>query len=97
MTTKAQERMALARTAPLCGAKARTTGEPCKRLARRGSGRCRYHGGRSTGPKSAVALDALKKRMTKHGWFAREARDARKEQRAALRALKAAARKMAQR
>jgi hypothetical protein len=33
--------------------------------------------------------------MTKHGWFSQEAIAARKEQRALLRALKAAARKMA--
>jgi hypothetical protein len=33
--------------------------------------------------------------MTKHGWFSQEALAARKEQRAVLRALKAAAKKMA--
>jgi hypothetical protein len=38
--------------------------------------------------KSAAALDALKRRMTKHGWFGQEAVTARKEQRAVLRTLR---------
>jgi hypothetical protein len=50
-----------------------------------------------TGPKSAAALDALKTKMTKHGWFGQEAIAARKEQRAVLRRLKATAKKMANR
>jgi hypothetical protein len=66
-------------------------------LARKGSGRCRLHGGRSTGPKSAAALEALKTKMTKHGRFSHEAVAARKEQRAVLRALKAAAKKLERR
>src|SRR5215467_9544074 len=37
----------------------------------------KLHGGRSTGPKSAAALDALKAKMTKHGWFGQEAVAAR--------------------
>jgi class 3 adenylate cyclase len=39
--------------------------------------------------------DALKAKITKHGWFSQEAIAARKEQRAVLRALKAAAKKLA--
>ena len=35
---------------PMCGAKTRK-GEPCKRYANKHSGRCRLHGGKSTGPK----------------------------------------------
>jgi len=85
--------LAKANGAPRCGAKTRTTGQPRKHLARKGSGRCRLHGGRSTGPKSAAALDAVKAKMTKHGWFSHEAITARKEQRALLRALNAAARR----
>jgi hypothetical protein len=83
--------LAKANDAPRCGAKTRPTGQPCKHLARKGSGRCRLHAGRSTGPKSAAALSALKTKMTKHGWFSQEAVAARKKQRAILRALKAAA------
>lgn len=59
-------------TLPRCGAKARTTGEPCKHLALP-NGRCRYHGGRSpTGdnwhrpvwPKGAVnAVEKLERKL----------------------------------
>jgi hypothetical protein len=38
--------------------------------------------------------EAVKAKMTKHGWFSQEAIAARKEQCAVLRALKAAAKKM---
>ena len=86
--------LAKANGAPRCGAKTRTTGQPCKHLARKGSGQCRLHGGRSTGPKSATALDALKAKTTKHGWFSQGAIAARKEQRALLRKLKVAVAKM---
>src|SRR5215469_5021133 len=95
MEAHASGRLSLAKAngAPRCGAKTRTTGQPCKHLARKGPGRCRLHGGRSTGPKSAAALNAPKTKMTKHGWFSQEAVAARNEQRAVLRALKAAAKK----
>lgn len=33
-----------------CGARARSTGQPCRRLAVSGKARCRLHGGLSTGP-----------------------------------------------
>lgn len=49
-----------------CGAFARSTGRPCKAKALP-NGRCKYHGGMSTGPKSlkgrkAIA-DATRQRM----------------------------------
>lgn len=34
---------------PRCGAKSRQTGEPCKLPGLGAGGRCRFHGGRSTG------------------------------------------------
>ena len=34
----------------LCGAHARTTGKPCQMMAVKPQGRCRLHGGLSTGP-----------------------------------------------
>jgi len=34
---------------PRCGAKSRQTGEPCKLPGTGAGGRCRFHGGRSTG------------------------------------------------
>lgn len=36
---------------PRCGAKAKSTGHPCLARAME-NGRCRYHGGLSTGPKT---------------------------------------------
>ena len=43
-----------------CGAKAKSTGLPCKSTIIFKNGRCRYHGGLSTGPKSpAGKLAAL--------------------------------------
>ena len=35
-----------------CGAKAKSTGEPCKSTQIFQNGRCKFHGGPSTGPKS---------------------------------------------
>jgi len=46
----------------LCGAHARTTGKPCKRFARI-NGRCKLHGGLSTG---------AKKPKIKHGWYTKD-------------------------
>lgn len=35
-----------------CGAKSKRTGQPCKRTDLHDNGRCKFHGGLSTGPKS---------------------------------------------
>lgn len=47
-----------------CNAKAKSTGEPCKSTQIFRNGRCKFHGGLSTGPKSdegkLVALENLK-------------------------------------
>ncbi len=44
----------------ICGAKAKSTGEPCKSKEIHRNGRCKFHGGLSTGPKSlAGKLAAL--------------------------------------
>ncbi len=37
-----------------CGAHSKSTGEPCKRPGNGRGGRCRYHGGLSSGPKTAA-------------------------------------------
>jgi hypothetical protein len=42
----------------MCGAHARTTGSPCKAKALR-NGRCRNHGGCSTGPKTERGRQAI--------------------------------------
>ena len=57
---------------PLCGAKARTTGEPCRKYAGEGTdhlgfGRCRYHGGSTSAHrKNALKLEA-QQRMVASG------------------------------
>ena len=60
------KKMSRKKTKSQCGAEARTTGLPCKAKAL-ANGRCKNHGGMSTGPKTlegrkAVAL-ATAKRM----------------------------------
>lgn len=49
-----------------CGAKTRA-GSPCKRPAIAGKGRCRLHGGRSTGPRSADGRARIAEANLKHG------------------------------
>jgi len=57
--------------ARLCGARARTTGQPCRGLAVTGSPRCRMHGGKGSGA------------PVKHGAYTKEAKAARAERRRA--------------
>lgn len=52
----------------LCGAKTRS-GEPCKNYAM-ANGRCRMHGGKSTGPKDKTKLKE-NKNAEKHGFFSK--------------------------
>ena len=53
-------------TAPRCGAWARRTGLPCRQAAM-ANGRCRMHGGTSTGPRTADGLARCTAAPTKHG------------------------------
>tara|TARA_R110002072_G_scaffold276189_1_gene437877 strand:+ start:99 stop:347 length:249 start_codon:yes stop_codon:yes gene_type:complete len=53
----------------LCGAFARTTGKPCKRFAAK-NGRCKLHGGRSTGANNPVV---------KHGQYTKKTIEMRKQ------------------
>jgi hypothetical protein len=55
-----------------CGAKNRR-GEPCRCPAMR-NGRCRLHGGLSTGPKTKEGLDRIKQALTKHGRYTQQAK-----------------------
>ncbi len=52
--------------APRCGAKARTTGCPCRAPAM-ANGRCRMHGGNCRGPSSPEGRVRIVKANTKHG------------------------------
>ncbi len=69
----------------VCGAKTRA-GAPCKGLAMP-NGRCRMHGGPSTGPRTPEGLARLRKARTKHGAYSQET----KAFRHSIRLLKSAA------
>ncbi len=58
-------------SAPRCGAKNRR-GVPCMGAAMRGKKRCRHHGGRSTGPKTATGLARIVAAHSKHGAYGAE-------------------------
>jgi hypothetical protein len=58
-------------TAPRCGARTRA-GTPCRSPAMP-NGRCRMHGGRSTGPRTLDGLNRLRAATTKHGAYATSA------------------------
>jgi len=73
-------------TAPRCGAKTRP-GTPCRGPAMP-NGRCRMHGGPSTGPKTPEGLERSRKARWKHGRRSREAIEQRRQTRAAMRALR---------
>jgi hypothetical protein len=53
------------------------------------NGRCRVHGGLSTGPRTPEGLARSRRSNWKHGHYSKEARAARAEARVALRELRA--------
>ncbi len=59
--------------APRCGARTRL-GAECRQPAMR-NGRCRMHGGASTGPRTADGLERLRAARTRHGAYSKEARE----------------------
>lgn len=63
-------------TAPRCGARTRS-GAPCKGPAM-ANGRCRMHGGPSTGPRTPEGLARLRAARTKHGLYTAEAIELRR-------------------
>lgn len=69
--------------APRCGAKTRK-GTPCKAPAM-ANGRCRMHGGKSTGPKTPEVLERSRKANWKHGYYSAEAIHERQHMRTLLR------------
>lgn len=58
--------------APRCGAKTRS-GTPCQAPAMK-NGRCRMHGGKSTGPRTPEGLERSRKARWKHGLYSAELR-----------------------
>ena len=57
-----------------CGAKT-CRGTLCLSPAKRPVGRCRLHGGASTGPRTKDGLERLKEARTKHGKYTKAKRD----------------------
>jgi hypothetical protein len=58
-----------------CGAKTRF-GTPCRRPAMR-NGRCRLHGGLSTGPKTSEGRHRIRLALLKHGRYTKQAKQER--------------------
>jgi hypothetical protein len=71
-----------------CGAQTRH-GTDCQCPAMP-NGRCRLHGGLSTGPKTAAGIERIRRAVTKHGYHSKTAREERRQGRAELRALREA-------
>ncbi len=76
------------RNAPRCGAKTRR-GTACQSPAMR-NGRCRMHGGASTGPKTAKGIERIRRAQLKHGWYTKQAKAQRAEARRLWRYMRAA-------
>lgn len=62
-----------------CGAKTRA-GHPCRGTPMP-NGRCRMHGGKSTGPRAIEGLAAVKKASTKYGLRSKAYREEKREAR----------------
>jgi len=64
-----------------CTARSKRTGHQCRAAALKGKTKCQFHGGRSTGPKTAEGRQRCAEAKTVHG---RETRKARTERSVAL-------------
>ena len=72
--------------APRCGAKTRK-GTPCRSAAMK-NGRCRMHGGMSTGAKTAEGIERIRVARTKHGRYSAASIARRRAARQALRQIR---------
>lgn len=71
-----------------CGAKTKSReGAPCLQFALK-NGRCYYHGGRCTGPKTKEGKQRCKEANTKHGYYSKESIEERKRFRDILNQMK---------
>src|SRR2546430_7513060 len=77
------EALVMAIAAPRCGARSKRTGKPC-RAAAMPNGRCKVHGGKSTGPRTPEGLERSRRANWKHGYYSREAKAERSRVRAAI-------------
>jgi hypothetical protein len=81
------EALVMANAAPRCGARSKRTGNPCRGAAMP-NGRCKVHGGKSTGPRTPEGLERSRRANWKHGHFSREAEAERSRVRAAILTLR---------
>ena len=58
---------------PKCNATAKTTGKQCQQPAMK-NGKCRFHGGKSTGPRTPEGLRKSQRANWKHGRYSAEAK-----------------------
>jgi hypothetical protein len=77
----------LAHASPRCGAKRRDGGS-CRQPGM-ANGRCRMHGGSSTGPRTPEGLERSRRAGWRHGYYSAEAKAARAVARLKLRELRA--------
>ena len=56
-----------------CQAKSGRTKKQCGKPALKGKKVCQFHGGLSTGPRTAQGIDRIRKAQWKHGKFSKEA------------------------
>ena len=81
-----RERLALANALPRCGAR-RRDGQRCRGAAMP-NGRCRIHGGKSTGPRTPEGLERSRRCNWKHGYYSAKAKQVRREARQHLQLLR---------
>src|SRR5215467_14567926 len=81
------ETLVRANAAPRCGARSERTGKPCRGAAMP-NGRCKVHGGKSTGPRTPEGLARSRRANWKNGHFSREDKAERSRLRAAILALR---------
>ena len=72
-----------------CGAKARTSRNKVCRQPAMANGRCRLHGGKSTGPRTEEGRRRMKAANTKHGFYSVEAEEERRRLRVFIRSNRA--------
>jgi hypothetical protein len=77
-----------ANAAPRCGAMKRRKKTPCGSPAM-ANGRCRIHGGTSTGPRTAAGIERIRAAHLKHGMRTAEAIRQKKEAAALRRHIRA--------
>lgn len=76
-------------SSPRCGAKAKSTGRPCRApgVKKPGGqyGRCRVHGGKSRGPVTAAGLERSRKARWVDGYYSVEQKEQRRAEMAEVR------------